>query len=119
MVPFFMAYLRKRPTYFVKGDVRRAAYYTIQAAELRADGYVEEGEPAVAANISKPLPEVAVEAGGDGFDLEGKVEESSEDLDEMTKAELLAFAEEYEIDVNPSMLKSEILQKCKEYENND
>ena len=116
MVPFFMAYLRKRPTYFVKGDVRRAAYYTIQAAELRADGYVEEGEPAVAANIDKPLPEVAVEAGGDGFDLEGKVEESSEDLDEMTKAELLDWALDQGHDLKNALPKAEIFKLCKEIE---
>ena len=38
-----MAHLKKLPTYFVKGDERRAAYYTINARELMAAGFVEEG----------------------------------------------------------------------------
>ena len=68
MAPFFMAHLRKLPTYFVKGDERRAAYYTIQAKELRAAGFVEEGEKA---EVRKPIekqPEIVVEAGASAFD---------------------------------------------------
>ena len=47
-----MAHLKKLPTYFVKGDERRAAYYTIQAKEFRAAGFVEEGEKA---QVRKPI----------------------------------------------------------------
>lgn len=65
-----MALLEKRPTYFVKDGDRRAAYYTITARELRAEGYVEEGEKAAPANLDNPLPEVPVVAGGDAFEAE-------------------------------------------------
>ena len=58
-----MAHLKKLPTYFVKGDKRRAAYYTIQARELRDAGYVEEGERAVAKKPIERQPEIIVEAG--------------------------------------------------------
>jgi len=65
-----MALLSKRPTWFVKGDQRRAAYYTIQAKELRDAGFVEEGnEPAKAAVLEDKLPEVPVVAGGDAFEV--------------------------------------------------
>ena len=58
--PFFMAHLKKLPTYFVKdGERRRAAYYTIQARELIKAGYVEEGEKAEP-RAPKPLPEIFV-----------------------------------------------------------
>ena len=65
-----MALLDKRPTWFVKGDRRRAAYYTIQAKELRDAGFVEEGnEPAKPAVLEDKLPEVPVVAGGDAFEV--------------------------------------------------
>ena len=65
-----MALLDKRPTWFVKGDQRRAAYYTIQAKELRDAGFVEEGkEPAKAAVLEDKLPEIPVVAGGDAFEV--------------------------------------------------
>ena len=69
-----MALLEKRPTYFVKDGDRRAAYYTITARELRAEGYVEEGEKAAPANLDNPLPEVPVVAGGDAFEVEEEEE---------------------------------------------
>ena len=65
-----MALLDKRPTWFVKGDQRRAAYYTIQAKELREAGFVEEGkEPAKAAVLEDKLPEIPVVAGVDAFEV--------------------------------------------------
>ena len=64
-----MAHLEKLPTYFVRGDERRAAYYTIQARELLADGWTEESgdNEIVAAKTSKPMPEIVVEVGVDAF----------------------------------------------------
>ena len=54
-------HLQKLPTIFVKGGEERKAYFTVQARELIADGWVEQGteEPAPAA----PEP-VAEEAKG-------------------------------------------------------
>lgn len=92
-----MAHLRKLPTYFVKGEERRGVFFSIQARELIANGWVEEGEKAEKAKPQK-LPEVAVEVGGNAFDMENKLEEASELLEEMTKSELLDWAEERGVD---------------------
>ena len=111
-----MAHLKKLPTYFVKGDERRAAYYTIQARELRAAGFVEEGEKAAPAPAPKAVPEVVVEAGGDAFDMDTKLDIEEESLDEMTKAELLDYAMERGHDLKNALPKAEILKLCKEIE---
>jgi len=113
-----MAHLAKLPTYFVKGDDRRAAYYTIQARELREAGYVEEDEKAKPAPASKPVPEVVVEAGFDAFDMEAKLEIEEESLEEMTKAELLEYAMERGHDLKNNLPKAEIFKLCKEIEAN-
>jgi hypothetical protein len=110
-----MAHLDKLPTYFVRGGERRAAYYTIQARELLADGWVEEGEKAVVAPEPKPLPEIVVEAGQDAYDDDSfKLEEES--LDEMTKAELLEYALDHGHDLKNTLSKADVLKTCKEIE---
>lgn len=116
-----MAHLNKLPTYFVKGDKRRAAYYTIQARELRASGYVEEGEKAVAAKPIERLPEIVNEVGAEPFDSTESLTEpmaDKEDLDSMTKAELLDYAMDHGVDLPNNDLKSEILAACKEIQVN-
>jgi hypothetical protein len=112
-----MAHLKKLPTYFVKDGVRRAAYYTIQARELMAKGYVEEGaEPSkpIEVHEPKPAPETLVEVGLDAFDTESIKDEGSEDsLEEMTKTELLAFAMERGVDLPNNDRKADILAECR------
>ena len=83
-------HLRKLPTGFVKGDDRRAAYYTIQARELRQAGFVEEGEKAVARKPIEKQPEIVVEAGGTAYDSTDSLQEPQSDgetLEEMTTNE--------------------------------
>ncbi len=112
-------HLRKLPTFFVKGDSRRAAYYTIQAKELRAQGYVEEGEKAVARKPAPRQPEIAVEAGAEPYDsIESLTEPMAEEdsLEDMTKAELLDWALERGHDLPNNDLKAEIFAACKEIE---
>lgn len=112
-------HLRKLPTYFFKGDERRAAYYTVQARELRAAGFVEEGEKAVAKKPIEKQPEIVVEAGGIAYDsLESPQEPQSdgETLEEMTKAELLDWALDRGHDLKNAAPKSEIFASCKEIE---
>jgi len=114
-----MAYLKKLPTWFVKGDSRRAAYYTIQARELRAFGYTEEGEKA---EVRKPIekqPEIVVEAGGTAYDSLDSLQEpqaEENDLDGMTKAELLDWAMDQGHDLKNALPKAQILLLCKEIE---
>ena len=112
-----MAHLKKLPTYFVIGDKRRAAYYTIQARELRAAGYVEEGEKAVAAKPIERQPEIVVEVGAEPYDsTESLTEPIAETLEEMTKAELLDWALEHGHDLPNNDKKAEIFAACKEIE---
>jgi NDP-sugar pyrophosphorylase family protein len=112
-----MAHLKKMPTYFVKGEERRAVYYTIDARELIEAGFVEEGaEPGkkIEAHKPKPVPETLVEAGIDAFDTEAVKDEGSEsDLEEMTKAELLEFAMERGVDLPNNDRKADILAECR------
>ena len=114
-----MAHLRKLPTYFVKGDERRAAYWTVQARELRAKGFVEEGEKAEARKPIEKQPEIVVEAGTTAYDSTDALQEPQADegdLDGMTKAELLDWALERGHDLPNNDLKAEILEACKEIE---
>lgn len=119
MPPFFMAHLAKLPTYFVKGVERVAAYYTVDATELRAAGYVEEdGERAQEMPAPGPLPEIVVEAGVDAFDFDSEKVEDPADMKEvleaMTKAELLEFAMENGYDLKNNLPKAQILEACYE-----
>ena len=112
-----MPHLDKLPTWFVKGDKRKAAYYTIQARELRAEGFVEEGEKAAPAKPLERLPEIVNEVGAEPYDSTESLTEpmaDEDDLDGMTKAELLDWALEHGEDLPNNNLKAEILAACKE-----
>jgi hypothetical protein len=111
-----MAHLKKQPTWFVKDGERRKAFFTVEARELIADGWKEEGAKAEPAPPSKPLPEILVEAGTDAFDDDSVKESIGEMLEEMTKAELLEWAAEKGEELNPYVTKSVIFEKCKEIE---
>lgn len=116
-----MAHLKKLPTWFVKGDERRAAYYTVQARELRLQGFTEEGEKAAIAKPIERQPEILVEAGGTAYDSTDSVQEPQSDgetLEEMTKAELLDWALDKGHDLKNALPKAEIFAKCKEIEQN-
>ncbi len=114
-------HLRKLPTWFVKGDSRRTAYYTIQARELRAAGYVEESKKV---EVKKPIdrqPEILVEAGASAYDSTDAVQEPQSDgetIEEMTKAELLDWAMDRGHDLKNALPKAEIFKLCKEIEEN-
>jgi hypothetical protein len=112
-----MAHLKKQPTWFVKDGKRRKAFFTVEARELIADGWKEEGAKAEPAPPSKPLPEILVEAGTDAFDDDSIKESIGERLEEMTKAELIGWAAENGgTDINPYSTKAVIFAKCKELE---
>lgn len=112
-----MAHLKKMPTYFVKGDERRAAYYTVQARELITDGFVEEDAGAgreIEVHRPKPVPETLVEAGVDAYEPDAVKDEGSDvNLEEMTKAELLEFAVEHGVDLPSNERKADILAECR------
>jgi hypothetical protein len=112
-----MAHLRKLPTYFVKDGVRKAAYFSVRARELRAAGYVEEGEKAVVREPIEKQPEIVVEVGTTAYDSTDTLQEpqaEDNDLDGMTKAELLDWAMDQGHDLKNALPKAEILASCKE-----
>ena len=112
-----MPHLDKLPTWFVKGDERRGAYYTIQARELLADGWAEEGGKAAPAPQPKPQPEIVNEVGAEPYDsTESLTEPLGETLEEMTKAELLDWALERGVDLPNNDRKAEIFAACKKIE---
>ncbi len=111
-----MAHLKKLPTWFVKGDSRLAAYYSIQARELSEAGYVEETEKAAIREPIERQPEIVVEAGGTAYDSLDSLQEpqaEENDLDGMTKAELLDWALDQGVDLKNSLPKAEVLAACK------
>ena len=122
-----MAHLSKLPTYFVKGDDRRAAYYTVTARELIEAGYVEEegGESEFKSKPNKQ-PEIVVEAGQDAFDDDSfKVFEDQAyeyepepDLNTFTKQELVDFAAKNGVELDITDRKIELLNKCQEIQEN-
>ncbi len=67
MSPFFIMHLPKLPTVFVKGGEERKAFFTVQARELIAAGWVEKGteapKPVVKEEpkVETPAEEPAVE----------------------------------------------------------
>ena len=112
-------HLKKLPTWFVKGDSRKAAYYSIQARELRNAGYTEEGEKAEARKPIERQPEIIVEAGTSAYDSTDALQEPQSDgetIEEMTKAELLDWALDRGHDLKNALPKSEIFKACKEIE---
>lgn len=114
-------HLRTLPTWFIKGADRRAAYYTIQARELRAAGYIEEEEKAEVRVPIEKQPEIIVEAGTTAYDSTDALQEplvEEGDLDGMTKSELLDYAMDQGHDLKNALLKSEILSLCKEIKKN-
>ena len=114
-----MAHLKKLPTWFIKDGNRRSAFFTIQARQLEEAGWVEEGEKA---EKRKPLdrqPEIVVEAGTTAYDSTSALQEpqaGEDDLDSMTKVELLDWAMGKGHDLKNALPKAEILSACKEIE---
>jgi len=53
VAPFFIMHLPKLPTIFVKNGEERKAFFTVQARELLAAGWVEKGEEEVKKDILK------------------------------------------------------------------
>lgn len=116
---FNMAHLKKLPTWFVRDGGRRSAFFTIQARELLAAGWVEEGEKAEKRKPIEKQPEIVVEAGTTAYDSTDALQEpqaEEDDLDGMTKAELLDWALDRGHDLPSNDLKAEILKACKEIE---
>lgn len=120
VTPFFIMHLNKRPTWFVKNGIRKPVYYTVDARQLVQAGWTPEGDQQVAtaeptksvAATSEPAPIASPEPVLGSVDepaLEPAVE-AEMDIQSMTKAELIQYAEHNNIEVDPHDLKSTILE---------
>jgi hypothetical protein len=112
-------HLKNRPTYFVKNGVRKPVYYTVDARQLIENGWTEEGgsavpEPVKVTGVAIPItsPEPAKAKENEATEPKTEV-----DLDGMTRAELVEFAESNDIEFKSYASKAEILEACKEFAN--
>lgn len=107
-------YLKNAPVYFVRGNARRAVYHSVTADELTALGWTKEGEKApVVQEEKQPIavsePEAAPEP-----EAEAEPEQA---LVDMTKNELIEYAANNGVVINPYSAKAEILAACLEHSN--
>jgi hypothetical protein len=94
-------HLKNCPVYFVKDGQRQAVYYSVDARQLTEDGWtVEQEEEQALEPVVAKAPEAVAE---------------EDPLDEMTRAELIDFAESNGIEFKSSASKADILEACKEF----
>ena len=98
------------PHYYVKDGERVAVYFTGEARDLRAMGWVrEESKPAKVIE-SKPEPVAEVEV---DVVLDTAEEADQPEFEFMTKPELLAYALQRGVDLPNNALKAELVEACK------
>jgi hypothetical protein len=113
-------HLNNRPVYFVKGSRRKAAYYTVHMRELIADGWTQEQEissqpEAIAPeHVASTVPESLEEAIPFESTEEELIEEEEQvkGIDQMTKAELIVFAQSKGVEFKQYATKSDIIEAC-------
>lgn len=112
-------HLKNRPTYFVKDGKRKAAFYTVYARELIEAGWVpEEKASVVAAQEVKATKEPEPAKVKEPIVEPAPTEEATTvNLDDMTRAELVEFAEANDIEFKSYASKADILEACKEFSN--
>ena len=120
-------HLKNYPTYFIKDGKRRAVYHTVAARELTEAGWVAEGTVVVPSKeneapqepetvtVEKPITQT-VQAQGPVVQAAVQVEGTANaSLDEMTRVELMEFAEANGVEFKSNALKADILEACKEF----
>lgn len=105
-------YLRNAPVSFVKDGERRLVYHTVEADELFDAGWSVEDKVDVS---QKAESEPELESGPD---TEDELEpEQENDLIDMTKNQLIEYASDNGIAVNPYSNKTDILAACLQFKN--
>lgn len=123
-------HLRNYPQYFVKDGKRRPVYYTADASQLRAMGWLPEGQPEI--EKPKPVPKeekqepLVAEQKTEPEKLEVEVveelvseevgndtEEPLPDLEFMTKNELIKFAADHGETLQGTALKADLVEACR------
>jgi hypothetical protein len=100
------------PHYYVKDGERRAVYYTAEVRDLVDLGWQPEAKQPKEKQADKPekaaeviKPEVVIE--------DADEEDELPDFEFMTKTELLAYAKDRGVAVQPTLLKAELVEICK------
>ena len=113
-------HLKNRPVYFVKDGNRRAVYYSVDARELTEAGWTVEQDAVVApleAEETQPeLAQVEVPV-AEPVEATESAEAVKPNLDSMTRAELVEFADANDIEFKSNAPKADILEACKEFAN--
>lgn len=109
-------HLRDFPhTYTKAGEAPRQVYYTVEARELREDGWVRDEK---AAPEPDPVEDEVQAPGGEDEDED---EDTSEpivgdiDFEAMTKRQLLEYAKDRGVDLPDNALKAELIESCKAF----
>ena len=108
-------HLQNRPTYFVKDGNRRAVYYSVDARELAEAGWTVEQVVVATPEAVKTTKAAPVKVELQESKVAETVESDEPDLDGMTRAELVEFAEANEIEFKSNASKADILEACKEF----
>lgn len=104
------------PHYYVKDGERVVVYFTGEARDLRATGWVREESKPV--KVVEPEPELVAQADTAEEIQVDVVIDAPEQVDQpefefMTKPELLAYALERGVDLPNNALKAELVEACK------
>ena len=122
-------HLKNCPTYFIKDGKRVAVYHTVAARELIKAGWVAEEPVATPLQKLKTLMELkgsepvatqepvvqAVQVQEPVAEEVQAEEGPSTNLDDMTRVELMEFADANGIEIKSNALKADILEACKEF----
>jgi hypothetical protein len=114
-------HLRDYPHYYTKDGKRRAVYYTAEARDLKAMGWVrEEPKPAKPSVTEKPAPAqeptpepIKPEVVVPEVVTEEPAGESEPVFEFMTRPELLKYAMDRGVDLPNNALKAELIDACK------
>jgi hypothetical protein len=105
-------------TYVKEGHAPRLACYTVEARELRADGWVRDekasaSEPDPVEEPGVPVDEI-IEAVDELITAAEEMEPVVGDIDfeAMTKRELLQYAMDHGVDLPDNALKAELIEAC-------
>ena len=99
-------------TYVKEGHDPRLACYTVEARELRADGWVRDEK--ASAPEPDPVEDLETETETDELDPGFEPEPIVGDIDfeAMTKRELLEYAKDHGVDLPDNALKAELIEAC-------
>ncbi len=107
-------HLKNRPTYFTKNGIRKPVYYSVDARQLVENGWIRE-------QVAEAKTPVVVEAAAvaaappetEKIEPETTSQSTKEvDFGGMTRAELIRFAEENNLEFKSYGSKAEILEVC-------